>query len=325
MEVTIDLKDLLKKIFRKWPVLIVFMLLGAICLQFFTAGKAKASAAAAAARHERYSLVAAELPSYFDEQLYGLRSVLSENDALFCEAYAHTYENYIAEYLSGALTEDSTRFEAYMMFMNSYKDVLSVFSGAQRAYYDALILRDLSSTEKGAAVRDYVPAAAAPVSIKWMAIGAILGLLAGAALTALPYLMTGKLRNPGDVELSLGIPVLTTVPAGGAGKAGTDFLSTGIGVLMKNIGASSVLLAGSGAEAAADFRKTLEEKLTGMELRAFETDILSEAPEAVKALGEAHAVVLVEKTGDSRYSDIRDEKLRCDRYGAKLLGCVVID
>lgn len=324
MDVTIDLRDLLKKIGKKWPVLLILALAGAVALNSLAAGKSRAASAYSAELHARYEEAAPELPAYYNEELFRLRTSLSKNDALFCEAYADIYKDYIAEYQAGTLTDDGARLQAYMLFLDSYKDVLSVFSGTQRAYFNALILTDTASAEKGAPVAESVPEMTAAFSPKWALIGALAGTVVGAVLLAVPYLLTKKLRNPGDLEQCLGIPVLTALPGADAEK-GAEFVSAGIAVLMKNSGASSLILTGVENGDAVAVREKVAEKLSGLEIQITEVNILSADPSAVRALGSADAAVIVEKTGVSHYSDIVKEAGICSRYGVRLLGSVVLE
>lgn len=324
MEVTIDLKDLSKKIAEKWMILLILAVIGAVVLNAFAVGKAASSASASENLHRMYSEAARELPSYFTEEMYAIRSSLSENDALFCEAFAKVYKDYISEYKADTLTEDSTRLEAYMMFLDAYKDVLSVLSGQQRAYYNALILTDTESAEKGAPVTEYEPEKVGKVQLKWILLGLAAGGLAGCVLIALPYLLTKKLRNANDMESSFGVPLLAKIEKNG-GEAQLEFISTGISVLMKNREASSLILAGANSPDAASFRMALSDKLTGLGIINYVSDILSDDSGTVRNMGDAGAAVLVEKIASSCYTDIRTEIVKCDQYSVKPIGCVVLE
>ena len=325
MNVTIDLKDLFKKIGKKWPVLVIFAVIGAVLLNFTMVKRGRLSAASTEYFHEIYADAAPELPEYFNESLYSLRCALSENDAEFCEAYAQVYKNYITEYEAGTLTEDPTRLESYMMFMDSYKDVLSVFSGAQRSYYDALICFDNGSSAKGAPVSEFIPSEVGTLQPKWVVIGAFVGILIGAVVLALPYLLTGKLRNPRDMELSFNVPVLATVQAPNAGNQQIDLISTGISILLKKDGLSSVMLTETPGAQAENLKQQLTEKLSAEGIRVEAAEAASNESDSLKILGNAEAAVLVEKIGRSRYTDIEKETERCRQYGTKILGCVVLE
>lgn len=325
MEVTIDLRDLIKKIAKRWPVLLVLAVTGAAALNFIAVGRASSSAGASQELHKRYSEAAPELPSYYSEGMYAIRSSLSENDALFCEAFAEVYKDYISDYKSGSLTEDPARLEAYMMFLDAYKDVLSVLSGQQRAYYNALILTDTESSEKGAPVSEYVPVRIEKLQIKWLILGAAAGIAAGCVLLAVPYLMTKKLRNAKDMEISFGVPLLATVRKSGSGEAQLELISTGISVLMKNREISSLLLAGDASPASSALREALSEKLSCLGITNYVSEILSDDPGTIRNMGDAGAAVLVEKTASSRYEDIRAEITKCDQYAVKAIGCVVLE
>lgn len=325
MEVTIDLKDLIKRIVKRWPVLLVLAVIGAALLNSIAIGKASFSAGVSEELHRRYSEAASELPSYYSEGMYAIRSSLSENDALFCEAFAEVYKEYISDFKTGSLTEDPARLESYMMFLDAYKDVLSVLSGQQRAYYNALISADTESFEKGAPVFEYVPEKVEKFQMKWLALGFAAGIAAGCVFIAVPYLMTKKLRNAKDMEISFGVPLLATVKKSGSGETQLELISTGISVLMKNRAISSLILSGDASPESSLLRKKLSEKLTCLGITNYVSEILADDPGTIRNMGDAGAAVLIERTAFSRYEDIRAELLKCDQYAVNPIGCVVLE
>ena len=196
METTISLNELFKKIFKKWPALVALALAGAVVCNVYGCRKAESAADSALASHEAYAAAAAELPAYYTEEMYKLRSSMPEAEAIFCEAYADIYRNYINDYLDGSIAKDMQMLETYMMFMDSYKDVLSCMSGTQRSYYNALIyahsdgsVSDADAEKLGAAVEPYEPAQVSALQPKWALIGAVAGALAGMLIVGLPCLV----------------------------------------------------------------------------------------------------------------------------------------
>ena len=137
----IDLKELGIYLKKRWLIILVVAILCGIVFNVYGVHKASRNLAAAEQLHTDYAKAAEELPGYYTETLYNLRSRLSDHQAEFVEAYANIYKSFLKEYGDeGELSTDNL--EAYMMFLDSYKDVLSVMSGAQREYYELLLAAD---------------------------------------------------------------------------------------------------------------------------------------------------------------------------------------
>ena len=137
----IDLKELGAYLKKRWLIILMAAVLCGIFFNVYGVHKASLNLEAAEQRHTDYAKAAEELPGYYTETLYNLRSRLSEHQAEFVEAYANIYKGFLKEYRDeGELSTDNL--EAYMMFLDSYKDVLSVMSGTQREYYELLLTAD---------------------------------------------------------------------------------------------------------------------------------------------------------------------------------------
>lgn len=195
MEEKLDLKELFSYITHKWILLVVFAFIFAVVLNVYGYHSAAVDQAAAVALHKEYENAAAELPGYYTEELFRLRSNLNDNSAAFCEAYADIYKNYLTAYKSGTLTTDSPQLQAYMMFLDSYKDVLSVMSGNERSYYNALISANTekqSESENHPIVEPYTPPVVSRVQPKWLILGIMAGLIACAVGVSVPFVFKKK-------------------------------------------------------------------------------------------------------------------------------------
>lgn len=174
-------------IFKKWPILMVFAVLGAVAMNFYGYSKNCDAAESDAAVHERYAEAAPALPGYYSEELFRLRDCLNANSAAFCEAYAEIYKSYITSYRNGSLTDDADTLQSYMVFMDSYKDVLSVMSGNERSYYNALIAADTETAlDSHPEVQNYCPPEIGVFQPEW----AVIGVLAGAAVCTIFFAIT---------------------------------------------------------------------------------------------------------------------------------------
>ena len=75
-----------------------------------------------------------------------------------------------------------------MMFLDSYKDVLSVMSAPERTYFEMLASLNLEDEEAGhPVVGDFSIQAPSVLQTKWVGIGLFLGLLAGCFLAVVSW------------------------------------------------------------------------------------------------------------------------------------------
>ena len=83
---------------------------------------------------------------------------------------------------------DTENLQAYMMFLDSYKDVLSVMSAPERTYFEMLASLNLEDEEAGhPVVGDFSLQAPSVLQMKWVGIGLFLGLLAGCFLAVVSW------------------------------------------------------------------------------------------------------------------------------------------
>ena len=318
--ITIDLSDLFHRILKKWIIVVCFALIFAFLLGAYGYNSALKANESANEMHRQYAEAAPDLPGYYNEELFRLRSGLSDNAAAFAEAYAGIYRNFLAEYQDGEAS-DKESLTAYMMFLDSYKDVISVMSSTQREYYEMLISSD-GNAEGSAPVPPFEASQPSMIQPKWILIGAVLGMLIACVCVALPYLASGKLRTAKDLELAFGVPVLASVDK--AGKAELDVISSGIADLIRNGNYASALLF-SNAKAPDEAVCTgIAEKLekAGVSVSTLYTGA-GEA-DLVQNMSAANAAVLLEKIGKSKYTDIRDTIEKCRAYGVQVLGSIVM-
>lgn len=318
--ITIDLSDLFRRILKKWFIVVCFALVFAFLLGAYGYNNALKASASSDEMHRQYAEAAPGLPAYYNEDLFRLRSNLSDNAAAFAEAYAGIYRNFLEEYQDGEAS-DKESLTAYMMFLDSYKDVISVMSSTQREYYEMLISSDMSK-EGSAAIPAYEPSQPGKIQPKWILIGAVLGALIGCVCIALPYLASGKLRTAKDLELAFGVPVLAAVDK--AGDAEQDIISSGIAELFKTGKYSSVLLCSNAAGADAAICSGISEKLEKAGISAAVVHAGAKESDLVRSMSAADSALLLEKVGKSKYAEIRDAVEKCRAYGVQVLGCIVI-
>lgn len=191
----IDLNDLVQYLKKRWIIILAAALIFALLFNIYGVRKTDRSLENAEKQHQAYAEAVGELPGYYTESLFNLRSRLSNNAAEFVEAYANIYKSFLKEYQAGTEEIEKENLEAYMMFLDSYKDVLSVMSGTQREYYELLISTD---TDVDPDVHPQAePFERAPVSVVqpvWLLAGVIAGAAAACVVIVLGYTFrkTGK-------------------------------------------------------------------------------------------------------------------------------------
>ncbi len=320
-EVTIDLFDLFKKILSKWKTVICLGVCFAVLGGWYGYDSAVKHTEASEEQHRKYLEDASGMPDYFTEELYNLRSSLSENAADFAEAYAKIYGNFLEKYCDEAYdAENDKDLEAYMMFLDSYKDVLSVMGGTQREYYDMLI----SADKTGNARAQETQTSSQEVSVfqlKWIIIGFLGGIVIACICIAVPYLTSQKLRTAKDMDISFGVPLLAVAEE--ISEAQTDVLATGICAVARKKGLHSIALWGSGDKDAAKIRDALAGQFQKEGFQAVSSNELDEQ-EFLKKLAEAESAVLIERKGKSRYKEIRNETDVCRNFGVDLIGSIVV-
>lgn len=325
-EVTVDLSDLFARIVKKWKLIVCFALAFALLAGIYGYRSALHAAAGEAEEHERYVLAAPELPGYYSEELFRLRSALSENAAAFAEAYAEIYRSFLEKYDGAPITDHQEKMEAYMMFLDSYKDVISVMGGTQREFYELLITAEMENGDREKAlVEPYSPSEPSFVQVKWIVIGILGGIFFAVVWIVVPYLATKKLRSERDLEFSFGVPVLAAAKS--FSEEEIRALAAEIRIFVRSRGRESVFLWGSCDDSSSQLRGALLRALQdgGMpHVMSCEADPREEAVN-IQNLSEAKTAFLVERTGKSCYSAIHREVELCRLTGAELLGCIVIN
>ena len=191
----IDLRDLTQYLKKRWLVILLTALACALLFNVYGVRKANTSAANAEKQHLAYTEAAGELPGYYTETLFALRSRLSNTAAEFAEAYANIYKSFLREYKSDSAEIETENLEAYMMFLDSYKDVISVMSGTQREYYELLIATDTDvDPDARPEAEPFERATVSVVQPVWL----VFGLLVGAAAACIAGVLIYTLRKPGQ-------------------------------------------------------------------------------------------------------------------------------
>ena len=187
---TIDLSAFFHRLAEKWKLVLCCLVIGAVLLGSYGYKNAVQTYTNAQARHNSYAEDAENLPGYFTEDLYNARESVGDPKRIaFAEAFAGLYRSFIRQYGGeNMFSPDTENLQAYMMFLDSYKDVLSVMSGPERTYFEMLASLDLENTGSGhPEVSEFSVHPPSVIQVKWVGIGLFLGLLAGCFLVAVSW------------------------------------------------------------------------------------------------------------------------------------------
>ena len=175
------------------------------------------------------------------------------------------------------------------------------------------------------------------ISVKYLLIGLILGLVVACGYVAVRYVMSSKLRTVGELESGFDFNVLGCVTAQNKSKLfrnsydaytneeQVELIAANVKVLMERQGKQKLFLTGDSTtercrDAVEQIAKSLNEKgltcTTGASV-AYDVD-------SIHKIAAADAVVLVEQIDVSRYDAIKKEKELCAECKIPVLGCVSV-
>jgi hypothetical protein len=184
----IDMTELGQRLKKRWIVILFAALVCGLLFNIYGVRKENSNIENAEKQHLEYMEAVDELPGYYTETLYNLRSRLSSNAAEFAEAYANIYKSFLKEYQTDDTNIKTDNLEAYMMFLDSYKDVLSVMSGTQREYYEMLISADTNVDPNVHPIAEpFERSAVSALQPVWLAFGVLAGAAATCVVVILGY------------------------------------------------------------------------------------------------------------------------------------------
>ena len=102
--------------------------------------------------------------------------------------FRNIYKSFLKEFNADNAEIETENLEAYMMFLDSYKDVISVMSGTQREYYELLISTDTDVEPDSHPVAEpFEKPSVFPVQAAWLIIGAFVGAVTSCVVITLGY------------------------------------------------------------------------------------------------------------------------------------------
>lgn len=191
---------------------------------------------------------------------------------------------------------------------------------AQDAYYDELIVQANTTVD----VEDgSVDGTAKPVKIskttclKMAILGAVVGVILGAVIVFLKYLLTDTLKTKEDISETFKQYVFQ--------NDSMEELIEAVAYSGKKKDVNKLLIVGAAKdEMSTKWKEELQQKLEGRFEKVRVTVADSSNGDFAKLLQEYNGVISVERIGESTYTNIEKEIRLCDFYQVPLLGFVVI-
>ena len=327
--IEINFYDLVHRMAKKWFVLVAFILAFAFLADFYgyhrsiTAAEKERKALAEYA--ESIGSTVEALPEHVTAELAALRGELTEEEASFVEAIAKLYmyrmwasDKINQELIVGEPDGGDLEIVQTLYYANEgVQSAIQVMTSAEKSYYNVLV-KELSGTDMSITEKDISsPGLLQP---KWLVIGAVLGLLLGACMIAMVYVLSGKLRVPEDMEVTYHVPVLATVNS----TASIELESTAKGIrrLMQEKQLTRLAISAANTERA---KAISEEMIAVLMMQNISTSLVS-SNQGVFAgeVCDVDAVLFVEQVGKSRYSEIENRTAVCRNYCIPIAGAIVI-
>ena len=176
------------------------------------------------------------------------------------------------------------------------------------------------------------------ISVKYLLIGLILGLVVACGYIAVRYVMSSKLRTVGDLESGFGLTVLGCVTEQNKSKLfrssydayskeeQVELIAANVKVLMERQDKQKVFLTGDSAtERCREVIELVAQSLNDKGLTCTTGASVAYDVDSINKIADADAVVLVEQIDVSRYDAIKKEKELCAECKIPVLGCAAIE
>lgn len=261
---------------------------------------------------------------------------------LVSEQYSETVADDILSAKQGYVSNLNTIFTA---INNLSKNMTT----AQTSYYNALVAQymyDGSDDEivtpvpdTGSASEESVSNVKISLDKKNAAVGILAGIIIVALIEVLKYIYTAQIKRAEDMDYTFGVKVFgvqslekkgldkllekafCTRALGYSNEERLSMISAGIAISAEKNDIKSLYITGSVSDDA--LAKKVAEGLKGkLSSVDFGRSILVD-PESLEKMSKCDAVVLIERTHDSRCDEIKNELDICKTSGVKVLGSVV--
>lgn len=250
------------------------------------------------------------------------------------------------------LREQMDQEETLSIAANLYRNLSSYMTPAQKSYYEALIEAEVEEMEsEGDSELESVVTEGPKTElfqVKYILLGAALGAFLACAWELFRYLFSRRLRVTEDLERGYRIPVLGVFSENANGKkrafegvdrwlrslfyreySSTDqvmaLVISQIKTSADRLGLKALYITGTGSSEENDkVRDTLCHMLQKEGIEVSQGASVVRDSQSLERMIGTDGVVFVEEIGESRYDDLKEEAVFCQRYRIPVLGCVVL-
>lgn len=291
--------------------------------------------------------IAKVMERYVEDITDDIRSIYGDFDIVL------TTEEYLELANTDILSTRQTQLNNMNQLKSEINNLQNGMSNDQKAYF-AFVLEhglepvDSEEVEKpDEAQKTPVKAKVSLIDTKYLLLGTAGGLVLCIVVLALGYILSGRLRAKEDMADITGVAALGKVHGDSdkflgivdtwidgvfgekRGRKAEEVrirrICAAVEIAMKKDAMKQLLITGvSGDKVSASVRERLLERLTERGIQAVACGSVLTEPESVEALGEAQAVLLVERIGVAPYAELAEETELCRNQNVVLLGSVVV-
>ena len=281
------------------------------------------------------------------------QTISAQADAVrnFCGTFdiTLTSEQYVEETDTDLMMEKQSKMLSLNNLKNSINNLTAGMTEEQVTYYKALrdnedsIVLDDPETEQitvEAESQELTVPAVVYVSLKWLAVGVLVGVFLGCGWIAARYMLANTLRVAADMEESMGIAVLGCITDKDKKKLSVfrsrfdefdtekqlQMIAAKIAAVAEKERIGRVFVGGTGES---EKLQGVCEKVTSL-LEAegivcsTGCSLLYDA-ESMKKMTEMNAIVFVEQIDKSKYEDIQKASRLSEKCHLTTIGCVVVE
>lgn len=258
-------------------------------------------------------------------------------------------EQYMEETNTDLMNEKQNRMMTLNNLKNSINNLTAGMSEEQLTYYkalcdneDSIVIEDTETEQATVETEEQVIVVPQTqyVNLKWIGMGAILGLFIGCIWIALVYVVCNALRVSADMEDAMGIAVLGNITDKNKKKLhifktryddfDTDkqlqMAVTKISTMMEKEKISKVFVGSTGeTEKIQQVCEEIKSRLGEKNISCKEGFSLLYDTDSVKNMAEMDAAVLIEQIDVSKYDEIRKTKELSAKCHVPIMGCLVIE
>ncbi|MBO4458992.1 MAG: hypothetical protein J5802_14895 [Butyrivibrio sp.] len=311
----IDIKDLSSKILRKWKLILI----SAIIFALLAIGYGLATGSQLPSAYSEPKKIT------LDDLKEELKGKLTSKEARDVEL---AYNAYIeCEKLYDEIDTPETGVE----LVKATQQVLEIkksFTPDQQLYYTALFEGEGGTVSKpfsGKINADFSAGSGQnEVSVKLIVLAALAGAALVIIITATKYILSPVLKTEDDLRNAFKLPIISSFHPGDADAL--EYVYNSMYACAKKADVQKVCILGSAIDAnTAEYKQEVSDMFPRKDMSVRTSDYMLDDPDVLDSIVNSDGVILFERIGHSKYEDIAKEIERCNNFGVKILGAVVVE